>query len=122
MADTALTRGRRVRWCCTADARKRPLCCASDLRRSSSRMERRLGISKPKVVRMSREQEREAARLLALVLRDHTTEWRGLRSPLRSGGAMGGALCSATRRPRVRRDRRCGSESGDPEKSDIGGR
>jgi hypothetical protein len=60
-------------------------------------MEERLGLRRPKVVEMSGEQEREAARLLALVLRDHTTERRGLRSPLRSGGALDGVLCSATR-------------------------
>jgi hypothetical protein len=91
------------------------------MRRLLRDMEERLGLRRPRVVEMSAGQEREAARLLALVLR-HTMERRGLRSPLRSASALDGALCSATRRPRVRQDRRSRGRPGDLAKSDIGGR
>lgn len=68
---------------------------------------------------MSEEQEREAARLLALVLADS-------RSPdhrRRSAGAfpvrLEGRLPRTTRRPGKRRDRRCGGRSGSLVNPDI---
>lgn len=70
---------------------------------------------------MSEGQEREAARLLALVLA-HKNMPDGRR---RSSGAMpvhlGGGMSVTTRRPPRRRDRRRGSGSGRSAKADIGG-
>jgi hypothetical protein len=69
---------------------------------------------------MSKEQEREAARLLALVIPPNTLD-----RPRRSPGAMpvrlGSAMPVTTRQPTSRRDRRCGGGSGRSAKADIGG-
>jgi hypothetical protein len=79
-----------------------------------------LGLGCPQVVAMSEGQEREAARLLALVLTRNM-----LNGQRRSSGAMpvrfGGALPLTTRPPVKRRDRHRGGGSGRSAKADIGG-
>jgi hypothetical protein len=84
-------------------------------------MERaRLGLGCPQVVVMSEGQEREAARLLALVLTRNTPD-----RPCRSSGAMpvrlGGGLPVLTFQSTRRRDHRGGGGSGSSAKADIGG-
>jgi hypothetical protein len=79
-----------------------------------------LGLGCPQVVVMSEGQEREAARLLALVLTRNMPD-----RPRRSSGAMpvrlGGGMPVTTRRPVKGRDRRRGGGSGRSVKADIGG-
>jgi hypothetical protein len=74
----------------------------------------------PRVVVMSEGQEREAARLLALVLARNTSD-RQRRSPSAMPGRMGGGLPVMTRQSPRQRDRRRGGGSGRSAKSDIGG-
>jgi hypothetical protein len=79
-----------------------------------------LGLECPRVVVMSEGQEREAARLLALVLIRNMPD-----RPRRSSGAMpgrfGAGLPVTTRHPGKCRDRRRGGGSGRSAKADIGG-
>ena len=79
-----------------------------------------LGLSCPQVVVMSEGQEREAARLLALVL-THNIPNRPRRSPGGMPGRMGGGMPVTTRHPGKCRDRRRGGGSDHPAKADIGG-
>ena len=69
---------------------------------------------------MSEGQEREAARLLALVLTRNMPD-RQRRSPGAMPGRLGGVMPVTTRRPAGRRDRRRGGGSGRSAKADIGG-
>jgi hypothetical protein len=79
-----------------------------------------LGLGCPQVVVMSEGQEREAARLLALVLTRNMPN-RQRRSSGAMPGRMGGGMRVTTRRPPKRRDRRHGGGSGRSAKADIGG-
>jgi hypothetical protein len=85
-------------------------------------MERKsLGLGCPRVVVMSEGQEREAARLLALVLAHKNMPDCRRRSsgamPVRLGGGLPVTTCRAARR----QDRRRGGGSRRSAKADIGG-
>jgi len=79
-----------------------------------------LGLGCPQVVVMSEEQEREAARLLALVLTRNMPD-RQRRSPGAMPVRFGGAMSVTTRDSARRQDRRRGGGSGRSVKAEIGG-